>query len=102
MIDISFDEKVKIGLQYCLETLHGCSPFGLERIRRVVEGEVFKVGLLVHLGEKGPQAVQPLEVALDLKELHMVGDLVGLAAAQGVADILHLAQKHHGLVQHGL
>ena len=35
MIDISFDEKVKIGLQYCLETLHGCSPFGLERIRRL-------------------------------------------------------------------
>ena len=35
MIDVSFDEKVKIGLQYCLETLHGCSPFGLERIRRL-------------------------------------------------------------------
>ena len=35
MIDISFDERVKIGLQYCLETLHGCSPFGLERIRRL-------------------------------------------------------------------
>ena len=35
MIEISFDEKVKIGLQYCLETLHGCSPFGLERIRRL-------------------------------------------------------------------
>lgn len=28
MIAISFDEKVKIGLQYALETLHGCSPFG--------------------------------------------------------------------------
>ena len=35
MIAISFDEKVKIGLQYALETLHGCSPFGLERIRRL-------------------------------------------------------------------
>jgi len=35
VIEISFDEKVKIGLQYCLETLHGCSPFGLERIRRL-------------------------------------------------------------------
>lgn len=35
MIEISFDEKVKIGLQYCLEMLHGCSPFGLERIRRL-------------------------------------------------------------------
>ena len=35
MINVSFDEKVKIGLQYALETLHGCSPFGLERIRRL-------------------------------------------------------------------
>lgn len=35
MISVSFDEKVKIGLQYVLETLHGCSPFGLERIRRL-------------------------------------------------------------------
>lgn len=35
MITVSFDEKVKIGLQYALETLHGCSPFGLERIRRL-------------------------------------------------------------------
>lgn len=35
MIAVSFDEKVKIGLQYALETLHGCSPFGIERIRRL-------------------------------------------------------------------
>ena len=35
MITVSFDEKVKIGLQYALETLHGCSPFGSERIRRL-------------------------------------------------------------------
>ena len=28
MIAISFDEKVKIGLQYALETLHGCSQIG--------------------------------------------------------------------------
>ena len=28
MIEIHFDERVKIGLQYVLETLHGCSPFG--------------------------------------------------------------------------
>ena len=35
MIEIHFDERVKIGLQYVLETLHGCSPFGQERIRRL-------------------------------------------------------------------
>ena len=35
MISVTFDDKVKIGLQYILETLHGCSPFGIERIRRL-------------------------------------------------------------------
>ena len=33
MISIKFEEREKIGLQYALETLHGCSPFGQERIR---------------------------------------------------------------------
>ena len=33
MITVTFDEKVKIGLQYALEALHGCSPFGQEKIR---------------------------------------------------------------------
>ncbi len=35
MITVSFDDKVKIGLQYVLESLHGCSPFGQERIRHL-------------------------------------------------------------------
>lgn len=35
MITVTFDEKVKIGLQYALETLHGCSPFGQEKVRRL-------------------------------------------------------------------
>ena len=35
MITVSFDDKVKIGLQYVLENLHGCSPFGQERIRHL-------------------------------------------------------------------
>ena len=35
MISIRFEEREKIGLQYVLESLHGCSPFGLERIRRL-------------------------------------------------------------------
>lgn len=35
MITVTYDDKVKIGLQYILETLHGCSPFGIERIRRL-------------------------------------------------------------------
>ena len=35
MISVSFDEKVKIGLQYVLESLHGCSPYGQERIRHL-------------------------------------------------------------------
>ena len=35
MISIKFEEREKIGQQYALETLHGCSPFGQERIRRL-------------------------------------------------------------------
>ena len=35
MISIKFEEREKIGLQYVLETLHGCSPFGQERVRRL-------------------------------------------------------------------
>ena len=35
MIAIRFEEREKIGLQYVLESLHGCSPFGQERIRRL-------------------------------------------------------------------
>ncbi|MBE6989621.1 MAG: hypothetical protein E7426_02610 [Ruminococcaceae bacterium] len=35
MISVSFDERVKIGLQYVLESLHGCCPFGQERIRHL-------------------------------------------------------------------
>ena len=35
MIEIRFEERVKIGLQYVLDSLHGCSPFGQEKIRRL-------------------------------------------------------------------
>lgn len=35
MISIGFEDKVKIGLQYALETLHACSPFGIERVRKL-------------------------------------------------------------------
>ena len=35
MITVTFDDKVKIGLQYVLESLHGCSPYGQERIRHL-------------------------------------------------------------------
>ncbi len=35
MISVSFDDRVQIGLQYILDSLHGCSPFGQERIRKL-------------------------------------------------------------------
>ena len=35
MIRIGFDDRVKIGLQYVLESLHPCSPFGQERVRQL-------------------------------------------------------------------
>ncbi len=36
MIAVKFEEKEKIGLQYALETLHGCSPFGFMRRRNAL------------------------------------------------------------------
>lgn len=35
MISIGFDDRVKIGLQYVLDSLHPCSPFGQERVRKL-------------------------------------------------------------------
>ncbi len=35
MISVRFEEKVSIGLQYILDNMHGCSPFGQERIRHL-------------------------------------------------------------------
>lgn len=35
MISISFDDQVKIGLQYVLDSLHASSPFGQERVRKL-------------------------------------------------------------------
>ena len=35
MISIGFDDQGKIGLQYVLESLHPCSPFGAERVRKL-------------------------------------------------------------------
>ena len=35
MISVSFEERAGIGLNYILDNLHGCSPFGLERIRHL-------------------------------------------------------------------
>ncbi len=35
MISPRYEERVGIGLNYILENLHGCSPFGQERIRRL-------------------------------------------------------------------
>ena len=46
----------------------------------------------------GPQGLQPLEIALELKQLHMVRHLQLPAPAQGAADVLHLAQHHTDLV----
>ena len=35
MISIGFDDQGKIGLQYVTESLHPCSPFGQERVRKL-------------------------------------------------------------------
>ena len=35
MISIGFEERTQIGLQYVLDGLHMCSPFGMERVRKL-------------------------------------------------------------------
>ena len=62
MIAIRFEEREKIGLQYALETLHGCSPFGIEKIRRLrfyapeeraeLEDELYNVEQAARCGEE--------------------------------------------------
>ena len=62
MIAIRFEEREKIGLQYALETLHGCSPFGIEKIRRLrfyapeeraeLEDELYNVEQAARYGEE--------------------------------------------------
>ena len=68
----------------------------------VVEGELPQGRNLAHLRIQGQQAFQPLQIALDLKQLHMVRHLSVSAAADRVADVLHLAQQDTDLVIHAL
>ena len=66
-----------------------------------VEGKAAEGHLLIHLLIEGDKALQTAQEALHLKQLHMVGSLPCGAAAEGVADILHLAQEDHRLVHSG-
>ena len=67
-----------------------------------MEGHALEVRHRVDLFKQRAHTVQPLQIALDLEQLHMVRRLPRRAAAQGVADILHLAQSGHQLVVHVL
>ncbi len=68
MIAVRFEEREKIGLQYALETLHGCSPFGIEKIRRLrfyspeereeLETELYNV-------EQAAKAAEPMKAVYD-------------------------------------
>ena len=87
MITVSFDEKVKIGLQYALETLHGCSPFGLERIRRLrfyapdereaLETELYNVKALAdHDGELKDAFMAAMTAAVDAPVINVKEELL--------------------------
>ena len=71
-------------------------------VLHLVEGHALEVRHRVDLLKHRAHTVQPLQIALDLEQLHMVRRLPRRAAAQGVADILHLAQAGHQLVVHVL
>ena len=71
---------------------------GVEDIQRcggIVEGRVLQSRRLIDGSQQRADIAEPLEVALDLEQLHMIRHLAVLAAAQGVADILDLAQQRH-------
>ena len=68
----------------------------------IVEGELPQGRNLAHLRIQGQQALQPLQIALDLKQLHMVRHLSVSAAADRVADVLHLTQQDTDLVIYAL
>ena len=100
---------VLLGLAYLLEPHRGAvgdieaAAAGLVRVEDgqgglgVVEGQAVEPGDSVDLVEQGAEVLQPLEVALDLEQLHMVRGLPCGTAAQGRADVLHLAQDGHDL-----
>ena len=66
--------------------------------RRIVEGKARQARRVPQLFKQGAQGLQPLEIALQLEQLHMVRHLQLPAPAQGAADVLHLAQHHADLV----
>ena len=71
---------------------------GVENIQRgggIVEGRVLQARRFADGIQQRTNIAEPLEVALDLEQLHMIRHLAVLAAAQGVADILDLAQQRH-------
>ena len=71
---------------------------GVQDIQRgggIVERRVLQMGGVVDGVQQGADIPQPLEIALDLEQLHMIRHLAVLAAAQGVADVLDLAQQCH-------
>ena len=68
-----------------------------QRVLHLVEGHALEVRHRVDLLKQRAHTVQPLQIALDLKQLHMVRRLPRRAAAQGRADVLHLAQAGHQL-----
>ena len=82
MISVSYDERVQIGLQYILDSLHGCSPFGQERIRKLRfyapdERAALETELLNT--ERAAAAAEPLKDVYDaiMLELCQIKDIRG-------------------------
>ena len=63
-----------------------------------MEGKARQARRVPQLFKQGAQGLQPLEIALQLEQLHMVRHLQLPAPAQGAPDVLHLAQHHADLV----
>ena len=86
MIQIRFEEREKIGLQYILESLHGCSPFGQERIRQMQERKVLEESLEL------ARLVQDAFMN-DYFRVYTSYDIIGVELAADISLDLHSSQQ---------
>ena len=68
----------------------------------IVEGQAAQGRFLGQLSVQRQQALQTLQVTLDLEQLHMIRHLAVAAATDGIADVLHLAQQDTYFIIHAL
>ena len=68
----------------------------------IVECKAPQRSRIAYLLVQGQQALQPLQIALYFKQLHMIRHLPVPASADGIANVLHLAQQNADFIVYAL